>query len=130
MAILDDLATAEQHLAELVEGIEPAVLANPTPCDGWDVGALLAHTLASAQLFASAIDGLAPPDAAAMGGDAADVGDPAAAAEATIQRSQRAWASLTDLDQVLATPFGRRTRPQPTMVSEVLDPIPPSRRTL
>ncbi|MGO9524747.1 hypothetical protein [Mycobacterium sp.] len=41
-----------------------------------------------------------------MNGNAVDLGDPAAATAATIQRSRRAWTSLTDLDQPLATPFG------------------------
>jgi uncharacterized protein (TIGR03086 family) len=105
-AVLDDLATAEQHLADLVNRIGDNTAGNPTPCAGWDVRSLLAHTLASSELFASAIDGGSPPSGAAMEGDAAGLGDPAAATTATLQRSRAAWTSLTDLDQVLATPFG------------------------
>jgi uncharacterized protein (TIGR03086 family) len=106
VTVLDDLATAEHHLAGVVNRIDSTTAANPTPCAGWDVRALLVHTLASSQLFASTIDGVSPPSGAAMGGDAADLGDPAAATAAALKRSRAAWTSLTDLDQVLATPFG------------------------
>ena len=106
MTVLADLSTAETHLADLAGRIDTEAAAGPTPCAGWDVRALLAHTLASSQLFASTIDGLPGPTGAAMEGDAADLGDPAAATAATLQRSREAWAALADLDQVLVTPFG------------------------
>ncbi|MGO8767591.1 MAG: maleylpyruvate isomerase N-terminal domain-containing protein [Mycobacterium sp.] len=48
MTVLDDLATAERHLADLVDRLDTTALANPTPCAGWDVSSRLAHTLASA----------------------------------------------------------------------------------
>lgn len=106
MTVLDDLSTAETHLVELAGRIDTTTAAGPTPCADWDVRALLAHTLASSELFASTIDGGSPPSSAAMGGDAAGLGDPAAATAATLHRSRAAWTSLTDLEQVLATPFG------------------------
>jgi len=51
------LVEAERRLASWVESLEKADLARPTPCAGWDVRALLSHTLTGIEVFAASADG-------------------------------------------------------------------------
>src|SRR5690349_3724893 len=57
------LVDAERRLTALVESLEPAEFSRPTPCAGWDVRAVLSHTLAGIEIFASTMDGLPAPTA-------------------------------------------------------------------
>lgn len=47
------LYTAYEHAARIVERIEDAQLARPTPCAEFDVGALISHTVGAAQRAAA-----------------------------------------------------------------------------
>jgi uncharacterized protein (TIGR03086 family) len=65
MTAYDDLRRLfEQALADAgvrVRRVEEAVLHRPTPCAGWDVGALLGHMIGQNEGFAAAVrDGDAP----------------------------------------------------------------------
>src|SRR6185503_17926656 len=65
------LVDAERRLVELVKSLAPSDLGRPTPCSGWDVRALLSHTLAGIEIFASTVDGQPAPTPEQMfsGGD-------------------------------------------------------------
>jgi uncharacterized protein (TIGR03086 family) len=60
--------------AALMNGLKPDDLARPTPCEGWDVRALINHMIGVNARFAAAVSGEGtPPDASAdlVGNDAA-----------------------------------------------------------
>src|SRR5512142_1722067 len=98
------LVDAERHFVELVESLSPADLSRPTPCDGWDVRALLSHTLAGIEIFASTVDGRPAPTQEQMFSGADLVGtDPAGAARRATARSQAACAALADPERKLTT---------------------------
>lgn len=52
MDLYSNLVEAEQRLVALVSSIEADSYSSPTPCDRWDVRALLSHALASIDAFA------------------------------------------------------------------------------
>ena len=52
MALLDQLQQSFAMTASIVEGITPAQLGLPTPCDDWNVGRLLSHTIGVLDAFA------------------------------------------------------------------------------
>ncbi len=52
---MDTVATMSKVIAEtkrVVDGIEPAQLDNPSPCDGWTVRDVLNHVTGGAEMFA------------------------------------------------------------------------------
>jgi len=101
------LVEAERRLASWVESLEEADLARPTPCAGWDVRALLSHTLTGIEVFAASADGGPSPTAGDMfGGQDRLGGDPVSATKRATGRSQAAWAGLADPDAELTTILG------------------------
>jgi uncharacterized protein (TIGR03086 family) len=101
------LVEGERRLTELVESLSPADLDSPTPCDGWDVRALLSHTLAGMEILAASIDGGPAPTAEDLFGGRDRVGDdPVGATKRATTRSQAAWADLNDPDRELTTILG------------------------
>jgi uncharacterized protein (TIGR03086 family) len=101
------LVEAERRLTALVESLQPAEFGRPTPCTGWDVRALLSHTLTGIEIFASTVDGQPAPTAEEMfsGGDRLG-DDPVAAVKRATMRSQDAWADLADPAAPLTTILG------------------------
>lgn len=75
MDLYSNLVEAEQRLVALVSSIEADSYSSPTPCDRWDVRALLSHALASIDAFAAAVDGAPGPDMAQVFSGADIVGD-------------------------------------------------------
>ena len=99
------LVAAEARLDTFVESVDKSDLDRPTPCAGWDVRALLGHTLAGIEAFAAAADGEPGPSAAEMfGGQLTD--DPVVAARRATDRSRAAWHDLPDPDAMLTTVLG------------------------
>ena len=101
--IRDALTVAEAALAKSIHQVGTTSASLPTPCGDWDVRALVAHTLGTAELFASAVDGGAPPPEGALSGSGSFSDD---AARDVLARSAKAWAAVGDLGEVLATPLG------------------------
>src|SRR5882724_5088968 len=94
------LVDAEGRLTALVEALQPGEFSRPTPCSGWDVRALLSHTLAGIEIFASTVDGMPAPTAEEMFSGRDRLGDdPVGATKRAAQRSQEAWADLADPGQ-------------------------------
>jgi len=101
------LVDAERRLVELVESLTPGDLRRPTPCAGWDVRALLSHTLTGIEIFASTVDGQAAPTPEQMfSGDDRVGADPVGAARRATARSQSTWADLDDPERKLTTILG------------------------
>jgi uncharacterized protein (TIGR03086 family) len=101
------LVDAERRLTALVESLVPADLTEPTPCEGWDVRALLSHTVAGIEVFASTMDELPAPTAEEMFSGADRLGsEPGDATRRATARSQAAWADLADPDRELTTILG------------------------
>lgn len=62
MEPMTHLERAVAQATRIVEGVKDDQLGNPTPCEQWDVRALLAHILGGAIMFrAAATDGAVPP---------------------------------------------------------------------
>lgn len=107
METLGLLEAAERRLVSLVEILDEGDLARPTPCTGWDVRALLSHTLATIEAFAAAVDGESGPTEEELFSGADRIGDSAVdATQAAIARSRRAWASVTNWDAPISTALG------------------------
>jgi uncharacterized protein (TIGR03086 family) len=51
MELIDALELSWKQGADLVSGVEPDALSAATPCGGWDVRALLNHTLGEARMM-------------------------------------------------------------------------------
>lgn len=107
MDLYSNLVEAEQRLVALVSSIEADSYSSPTPCDRWDVRALLSHALASIDAFAAAVDGAPGPDMAQVFSGADIVGDdPLGATQRITRRSQAAWSTVRDLNAELSTFIG------------------------
>jgi uncharacterized protein (TIGR03086 family) len=97
------LARAQQWVAELIAGVRPDQLGDPTPCEDLDVRSLIAHLYTGARRVA----------VMAAGGDARTVpflsdlpdGDLAAGYRELAEASQRAWAAA-DLSRPVTAPWG------------------------
>ena len=107
MDSLDLLQSADRRLLALADGLGARELARPTPCTGWDVRALLSHTIATIDAFAAAVDGKGGPSEAELFSGADRVGtDPSETVRASTVRSQRAWSSVADWDNAVTTVLG------------------------
>src|SRR5690242_16489719 len=89
-------AVAVRETVRLVAGLTPEDLALPTPCDGWDLGTLLAHMTVHHQGFAGAGSWEMPP-----GGR---FPDPVRAYAASAELVLTAFAAPGALDRSFALP--------------------------
>ncbi|SCK21797.1 TIGR03086 family protein [Streptomyces sp. WMMB 714] len=102
---------AARQMASLFDAVRPAQLADPTPCPGFSVGALLSHvvggTLRVAQVGEGGGPGEVDPDAEVDSG-VSGVADDAwpAAYERARERFRAAWADDAKLDAVVTVPWG------------------------
>jgi uncharacterized protein (TIGR03086 family) len=112
------LVEAERRFGELVGSLDAADLVRPTPCDEWDVRALLSHTLAGIEMFAAAVDGGRCPTTEEMFGGVDLVGDdPVGATKLVLARSQEAWTSMSDSDAEVTTALGAMPAGQALAIS-------------
>jgi uncharacterized protein (TIGR03086 family) len=106
-AQLELLRGADSRLQQLVDELDPTALKADTPCHGWDARSLLSHTLQSVEAFSAAVDGGPGPTEAELFGGADILGDdPVGVTKRIITRSHRAWAGVTDWEQLLTTVLG------------------------
>lgn len=62
--------SAELFESKLI-GVTPAVMGNPTPCEGWDVAELIRHSIAGSTMSAALVRGASREDAAGLLADTA-----------------------------------------------------------
>ncbi|MDI5964629.1 TIGR03086 family metal-binding protein [Streptantibioticus silvisoli] len=93
------------QLEKLVGAAEPELLGRPTPCDGFDLRALLGHTLGVAHRVAYTGEGGRGLDLPSAVGRIADT-DWAGAAGRAHARVAAAWADGTALDRAVEVPWG------------------------
>lgn len=97
---------AMDQLEELVQGLDPALLDRPTPCDAYDLRALLSHTVGAIHRIAYVGEGGRGMDVAAVAGKIAD-DDWGGAIGRARARVAAAWADDAKLDRECEVPWGR-----------------------
>jgi uncharacterized protein (TIGR03086 family) len=98
--LVDKYAQALDGAKRLVGSVQPAELSKPTPCEGWDVKALLTHMVGTNRRFAAALAGDA--SKAAPAGD-----DVLAEYAASAEEGLAAWRKPGALDTTLGLPSGQ-----------------------
>jgi uncharacterized protein (TIGR03086 family) len=107
MDSLELLSRADGRLVDLTAGLRGNHLELSTPCADWNVRSLLSHTVASIDAFAAAVDGGAgPTEQELFSGQDILGADPLAVVEHSVQRSQRAWATITEWQLPVQTVLG------------------------
>jgi uncharacterized protein (TIGR03086 family) len=69
---LDDLVHAQSSVSVLLAGLGPDDWTRPTPCEDWDIGAVVRHLTAGERAFTTSLGGVAY-DLAAIAADLATV---------------------------------------------------------
>jgi len=101
------LTGADNRLQQLVDRL-PEDLSAPTPCAGWDVRALLSHTLQTVEAFSDAVDRAGGPTEAELFSGADILGnDSAGVTKRIVERSHQAWSTIRDWDASLTTVLGQ-----------------------
>lgn len=101
------LAEAESRLQELTSALTEADMTRPTPCDLWDVRALVSHTIGAMDMYSAFADGAPGPDfEAVMAGRDLLGGAPHETVVASCARSRRTWAEPGVLERELETYWG------------------------
>lgn len=91
------LESADARLMALVDLLGDDDLGSLTPCAGWDVRAMLSHTLQTMELFSATLDGGPGPTEAELFGGGDSLGlDPKGTARRIIERSHAAWRTVSD----------------------------------
>jgi uncharacterized protein (TIGR03086 family) len=105
MSRIDDCQRALDGARAMIASVRPDELATATPCEGWDVRALLNHMIGVCQQFASMLRGetLDPSFGNAdLAGD-----DPAGAYGRAADDLMAEWRAPGALDKTLDMPFGQ-----------------------
>lgn len=109
MAGIDDVDRAAAAVLPLVAGLTPDDLARPTPCEAWNVRALVNHLTFGNRLFAGILRGEQPPplDELLRLRDIDRLGDdPPAALEASVDEFRTAFRQPEVAGQTFPTPAG------------------------
>ncbi|MEX2971621.1 TIGR03086 family metal-binding protein [Streptomyces sp. C184] len=96
---------ALDQLEKLLSGLNPALLGRPTPCDAYDLRALLSHTVGAIHRIAYIGEGGRGMDVPATAGVIAD-SDWAGALGRARARAAAAWADDDKLDREYEVPWG------------------------
>jgi uncharacterized protein (TIGR03086 family) len=101
---LDQLRAALEHAGGLVAAVQPEQWSGETPCEDWDVRALVSHVVAGNRLFAAALGRDEPAEvAAASVGEGEDL---VAAFGESASKLLAAFAARGVLQRVVRVPFG------------------------
>lgn len=107
--VLADFDRAAASVQALLDGLSPDQLGRPTPCEAWDVRALVNHLIAGFSRFTDVLRGAPPPKAAAMGSEQAgdQLGaDPGAAFRAAVAEFRAAVEQPGVADRTYPSPVG------------------------
>ncbi|MGW2395059.1 TIGR03086 family metal-binding protein [Kitasatospora sp. NPDC001664] len=100
-----DYLRALEQLEKLLLLVAPEQLERPTPCDGFDLRALLGHTVGGVHRIAYVGEGGLSLDVAASVGEVGD-GEWAQALGRARERAAAAWAEDAKLDRPSSVPWG------------------------
>ncbi|MCB0215398.1 MAG: TIGR03086 family protein [Caldilineae bacterium] len=100
---LEMLERAHARNAQLIAAIKPEQMAQPTPCEGWDIRHLMNHMVGGAHMFGAAAGRTEPsgPPPEDLLGD-----DPVAAYRAAADANLAGWRSEGAMEGTLKLPFG------------------------
>jgi uncharacterized protein (TIGR03086 family) len=105
-----DLSAAFDSTMGVLRKVEPHDLAKTTPCQSWDVAALVNHVVSAARWWAAMVSGDAGLEAAEaadfVGGDSNGGGDFVAAYEESIRITLAAFAAEGAAERMVTAPFG------------------------
>ena len=101
---LDHLDAAAEEADRLVAAVPPGQWGDPTPCDGWDLRALVGHLTAGHRRVAAGLRGEEVTDADGVDGDGGE--GPAAAHRAGVDELLAAARAPGALDRTVSIPFG------------------------
>jgi uncharacterized protein (TIGR03086 family) len=105
-----DLSAAFDSTMGVLRKVEPHDLAKPTPCQSWDVAALINHIVSAARWWAVMVSGDAGLGAAEgadfVGSDGNGGGDFVAAYEESIRVTLGAFAAEGAAERMVTAPFG------------------------
>ncbi|MER6304591.1 TIGR03086 family metal-binding protein [Streptomyces sp. NPDC001739] len=96
---------ALDQLETLLSGLDPALLGRPTPCEAYDLRALLSHTVGAVHRISYIGEGGRGMDVPAAAGQIADT-DWAGALGRARARAAAAWADDDKLDREFEVPWG------------------------
>lgn len=105
---VEQLIAAQDLTAALIAALGPDRLADPTPCEGWDVRTLVTHLIIGSRLFALLVRGEPRPDPAELDARRTDLlGDDAAAAyRAATDELIEAYRRPGAMEQPMNLPYG------------------------
>ena len=63
---LEALARSADLFEAKLSAVSPTAMANPTPCDGWDVAELIRHSIAGATMSSALVRGASREEAIVM----------------------------------------------------------------
>ena len=106
MEPLDALALATTTFVGVLDQVADAQMHVQTPCDDWDVAALIEHVTMGSEMAVAMLDGASTEEALAFrdrefGGD-----DPVSACRAAVDAQMRRLGSVTDWDAIVHHPVG------------------------
>jgi len=103
---LDALALATSTFVDVLAQVDDAQLHRPTPCEEWDVAALIEHVGMGSEMAIALVDGASQAEALSFrdrefGGD-----DPVSACRAAVDAQMARMRTVTDWDAVVHHPIG------------------------
>jgi uncharacterized protein (TIGR03086 family) len=101
MEQIEQLEQALNQAQKVIDGVKPDQMEASTPCEEWDVRALLNHMTGTVVMFGSAVTGGQPPSGGDIVGD-----DPAGVFRQATKANLEAWRQRGALEGTVTLPMG------------------------
>jgi uncharacterized protein (TIGR03086 family) len=98
-------ALATQHFLAVLDGVGPEQLTLETPCEGWDVEALLWHVTRASEAGVALVNGASESEAAGLF-TLEGSGDVVSQCRRTLEEAVPTFAGVTDFDRIVHHPRG------------------------
>jgi uncharacterized protein (TIGR03086 family) len=112
MEPLDALSLASSTFVDLLTQVGDAQLTRPTPCEGWDVAALIAHVTMGDEMAIALIDGCSKEEALAYLDEEFGGEDPVSSCRSSVSAQMTRMQAVTDWDAIVHHPVGDVTASQ------------------
>jgi uncharacterized protein (TIGR03086 family) len=106
MEPLDALSLASSTFVDVLTQVGDTQLAHPTPCEGWDVAALIAHVTMGDEMAIALIDGCSKEEALAYLDREFDGEDPISSCRSSIGAQMTRMQAVSDWDAIVHHPVG------------------------